>query len=74
MWELACEVEPPAINDLMATTIGGICIGEVTHRVSNLIYDDRERGMRRLREFAGALVRPIRAFNRILSGDAACAP
>lgn len=71
MWELACEIEPPAINDLMATTIGGICIGEVTHRVSNLIYDDRERGMRRfLREFAGALVCPIRAFNRILSGDA----
>jgi len=24
MWEIAAEVEPPAINDLMATTLGGI--------------------------------------------------
>ncbi len=71
MWELTCETEPPAINDLMATTIGGICIGEVTHRVSDLVYDDRERGFRRfLRELAGAVVCPIRAFNRILSGEA----
>lgn len=34
MWEIAAEVEPPAINDLMATTLGGIALGEVTHRMS----------------------------------------
>ena len=27
MWETICEIEPPAINYLMATTMGGICIG-----------------------------------------------
>ena len=27
MWEIAAEVEPPAINDLMATTLGGIALG-----------------------------------------------
>ena len=71
MWEMACETEPPAINDLIATTVGGICIGEVTHRVSSLVYDDRERGASRfLRELAGAVLCPIRAFNRIISGDA----
>ncbi len=71
MWELACETDPPAINDLMATTIGGACIGEITHRVSDLVYDDRERGLSRfLREFAGALTCPIRELNRILNGDA----
>lgn len=71
MWELACEVEPPAINDFIATSVGGVCLGEITHRVSDLVYDDRERGLRRfLREAAGALICPIRAFNRILSGDA----
>ena len=37
MWETTCEIEPPAINDLMATTMGGVCIGEVTHRISNLV-------------------------------------
>ena len=71
MWELMCETEPPAVNDLIATTVGGLCIGEVTHRVSDLVYDDRERGFRRfLREFAGALICPMRAFNRIVSGEA----
>ena len=71
MWEMTCEIEPPAINDLMATTFGGICIGEVTHRISNLVYDDRQRGFKRfLREFLGAVVCPIKELNRIISGDA----
>lgn len=71
MWETTCEIEPPAINDLMATTFGGVCIGEVTHRISNLVYDDRQRGFKRfLREFLGAVVCPIKELNRIISGDA----
>lgn len=71
MWELACETEPPAINDLMATSIGGVCIGEITHRVSSLVYDDRDRGFSRfLREAAGLVLCPVRAFNRIVSGEA----
>lgn len=71
MWETLCETEPPAINDLIATTVGGVCIGEVTSRISDLIYDDRQRGFGRFaREFLGALVCPIKALNRIVSGDA----
>ena len=71
MWEMTCEIEPPAINDLMATTIGGVCLGEVTHRLSALVLDDRDRGMKRfLRELAGAVICPIRAFNRIVTGRA----
>ena len=71
MWETMCEIEPPAINDLMATTIGGIAIGEVTYRVSDLIYDDSKRGMARFwREFLGTLVCPIRGLNRIIRGEA----
>ena len=27
MWETCAEIEPPAINDLMATTLGGIALG-----------------------------------------------
>lgn len=71
MWETTCETEPPAINDLIATTMGGVCIGEITHRVGNLVYDDRRRGFRRFtQELLGAVVCPIRELNRILSGDA----
>lgn len=71
MWETICETEPPAINDLMATTVGGIAIGEVTHRISALVYDDRKRGWSRFwREFLGGVICPIGALNRIISGDA----
>lgn len=71
MWETMCETEPPAINDLMATTVGGVCIGEITHRISDLIYDDSKRGPARFwREFLGTVVCPIRGLNRIISGQA----
>lgn len=71
MWEATCEIEPPAINDLMATTMGGVCIGEITHRVNNLVYDDRRRGFSRFcQEVLGAVTCPIRELNRIITGDA----
>ena len=70
MWELSCETEPPAINDLMATTIGGIAIGEVTHRMSALVLDDSKYGFNRfLREFVGTLICPMRGLNRLISGE-----
>lgn len=71
MWEFCGEIEPPAINDLMATTFGGICIGEITHRVTDVILNDRIRGFRRfLREFAATAICPMRGFNRIVRGEA----
>lgn len=71
MWETACETEPPAVNDLIATTVGGVCIGEVTHRISDLVYDDRRRGWPRFwREALATVICPIRGLNRLLSGDA----
>ena len=71
MWEFFGEITPPAINDLMATSIGGTCIGEVTFRISDLFYDDREVGFSRfLRELGGALVSPMKGLKRILTGEA----
>lgn len=71
MWEIAGEKEPPAINDLMATTMGGICIGEVTHRASDAILDDHAYGFPRfLREAAATIINPIKGLNRILTGEA----
>ncbi|MGG6544120.1 UNVERIFIED_CONTAM: DUF3943 domain-containing protein [Prevotella sp. 15_C9] len=71
MWELIGEVEPPAINDLIATSFGGVCIGEITHRISALILNDRTRGFRRfLREFAATIINPMHGFNRLVSGEA----
>ena len=33
MWEFFMENEPPSINDLMATTFGGVELGEITYLV-----------------------------------------
>lgn len=71
MWETCAEVEPPAINDLMATTLGGIALGEVTFRFSSQLLDDSKRGFGRfLRELAAGVICPPRAFNRLITGDA----
>ena len=71
MWEFFGEITPPAINDLIATSIGGTCIGEVTFRISDLFYDDREVGFSRfLRELGGALVSPMKGLKRVLTGEA----
>lgn len=71
MWEFFGESEPPAINDIFATTCGGMAIGEMTHRLSRTILNDRERGFRRfLREAAATIVNPIQGLHRIFSGDA----
>jgi hypothetical protein len=71
MWEFFGEITPPAINDLLATSIGGTCIGEVTFRISDLFYDDREMGFSRfLRELGGAVVSPMKGLKRLLTGEA----
>lgn len=71
MWEMLGEREPPAINDLVATTVGGICIGEIAHRISDLFIDERLTGFSRfLREAATTIVDPMKGLNRIVSGRA----
>lgn len=63
-WEVACERCPPAMNDLIVTTIGGVSLGEICHR----LY--REAGGHPL----AALVSPMDALtdlvldNRPLAG------
>ena len=71
MWEFLGETEPPAINDIIATTCGGMALGEMTHRLSRTILDDRDRGWRRFwREAAATIVNPIQGIHRLISGDA----
>lgn len=70
-WEIFGEKEPPAINDFIATSFGGMCIGEVLHRMSNTLLDDSKRGWPRFfREAAAFLVSPIKGVNRLVTGKA----
>ncbi|MDU1905675.1 MAG: DUF3943 domain-containing protein [Dysgonomonas sp.] len=71
MWELFMECEYPSTNDIIATPIGGMAIGEVFYRVSDLIIDDRRTGNSRFgHEVAAFLISPMRGLTRIINGDA----
>lgn len=68
MWEYFGENELPSINDLFTTTIGGICLGEITFRLSDLLIDNTSWGAERFfREFFVACISPIRGVNRLLN-------
>ena len=44
MWEYFMENELPSVNDLFATTFGGVELGEITFRLSDLVLDNRLTG------------------------------
>lgn len=69
-WELFCETNKPAINDFLSTGIGGAAIGEVTHRVSDIFFDNSASGTERVvREVFGSFLNPVRGIHRIISGE-----
>ena len=71
LWELFMENEYPSANDIVATPIGGMALGETFYRISDLILDDRSMGRERAgREVAAFLVSPMRGLMRIVNGDA----
>lgn len=71
MWEMFMENEFPSTNDIIATPIGGMALGEVTFRMSDLIFDNRKTGGSRFGlEVAGFLVSPMRGITRLITGEA----
>jgi hypothetical protein len=70
-WECCGEVHPPALNDWVATSIGGIAIGEVLYRAGSSFLDNEGTGAGRVfKEIGGFLLNPVRGFNRLVSGRA----
>lgn len=71
MWELFMECEYPSANDIIATPIGGMALGETFYRTSDIILDDRTVGSERVgREMAAFIVSPMRGLMRLINGDA----
>ena len=58
LWECCAESEPPAINDLVNTTLGGMVIGEVTYRLSSMLWAGGDGGSRALARRAPRCDRP----------------
>lgn len=70
MWEFVLENEYPSTNDIITTPIGGMALGEVTHRISDLIIDNRTSGWNRAgREAAVFVISPMRGLSRLINGD-----
>lgn len=70
MWEYFFEAYPPAPNDLVNTSIGGIVLGETLYRLSRLTLDNTATGAERTwREIGSALLNPVSGFNRLVRGE-----
>ena len=71
MWELFMENEYPSINDIIATPAGGMAIGEMLYRASDIVLKDNSTGWERFgREAAAFVIAPTRGLTRIINGDA----
>lgn len=70
MWEYFGEVHHASMNDWIATSMGGMTLGETFHRFSVQITDNTATGSGRTwREVGGLLVNPVRGFTRLVTGD-----
>jgi hypothetical protein len=71
IWEMFGETQGPSLNDLVNTTLGGITMGEASHRLSQMVLDDRARGGARVaREALAGLVNPTQLLTRVFTGEA----
>ena len=69
LWEIAGETYSPSANDLLNTTLGGIVLGEMMYRLSNLVLDNTATGSGRVwREIAGFALSPWNGLNRLTDG------
>ena len=63
-WEYFGETYPPSEIDWNTTTLGGVYLGEITHRLSShLLRDNKNRGYRFLRNFGATVLDPIGQIN-----------
>jgi hypothetical protein len=70
-WEFLAENNRASLNDLINTTLGGIALGEVMHRVGWLIRDPTATGgSRRWKELLATAIDPMGGLQRFTSGDA----
>ena len=69
-WEYFGETNNASLNDLINTTLGGIALGEMFHRVGWLVRDTSATGRSRLMKEIGATAfDPVTGVNRFISGD-----
>lgn len=69
-WEYLGETHRPSLNDFFFTSLGGIALGEMTHRAASVVRDNGARGRDRTwSEIWGTLIDPLGSFNRLIHGE-----
>jgi hypothetical protein len=66
-WELFWENVRPSANDLINTTLGGIALGEVAHRISSHLLT--RRGFPAGRRMGALVVNPVGQAQSLVHGD-----
>jgi hypothetical protein len=70
IWELSLEKEPPAINDLINTTLGGMSRGEAFHRLATMLRDNTATGASHFwRELGAGVMDPAGFLTRLTRGE-----
>ena len=68
-WEYFMETEPPAINDLVTTSMGGAMLGEMTWRLAEDISGESSGDLGGwARRSAAFLVNPVYGLDRLING------
>jgi Domain of unknown function (DUF3943) len=71
-WEYFMETEPPAINDLITTRMGGAMIGEVCWRMAEYVSGESTgENTGWLRKSGAFLINPIFGMDRLVNGTPA---
>ena len=69
-WEYFCETYPPSEIDWNTTTLGGIYLGEITHRLTtHLLQNDKARSYRVLRNIGASIINPMAQINSLMYSD-----
>ena len=70
VWECCGETLQMSANDMVSTSLGGVAMGEMIHRLGSVILDNRDTGASRvLREASIFPIDIVRGFNRMLFRD-----
>jgi len=68
-WECCGETNRASMNDYFSTTMGGMVMGEIQHRMATLVLDTTATEGRIAREVAAAVIDPVGGFFRIIHGE-----
>jgi len=68
-WECCGETNRGSINDFFSTTLGGMVLGEVFHRMGGLVRDNTATSGRTKRELMALALDPIGGLTRAVNGE-----